>query len=276
MSNQPDQGDSTQAPSPGGLGPQPQAGAAAPAPVAATPAEVGAQPGQGPAVATGTSAARSPTAGSGADAGRGHKVALLFYLVGATVALLWRLVLIWPEDSPVNPTAVSFQGSPSNVVARHDGPANGEANQTGSSTNVPVPATGKDGSGNGKEPELPASRRLLLICTLSGAMGALVHAMRSFYWYTGNRCLKTSWLLMYYLLPLNGALLAVVFYFVLRGGLTTGTTSTEQLSSYGFAALSALVGLFSPQAIEKLKTIAEQVFAKPVSGADAKPGGTVH
>jgi hypothetical protein len=79
-----------------------------------------------------------------------------------------------------------------------------------------------------------------------------------------------SWVGFYLLLPLTGAILAVIFYFVVRGGFFSPQASFENTSPFGFAALSALVGLFSPQATLKLKEIAETIFTKPAAGADTK------
>jgi len=70
---------------------------------------------------------------------------------------------------------------------------------------------------------------------------------------------------------LTGAILAVIFYFVVRGGFFSPQSDFSQTSPFGFAALSALVGLFSPQATLKLKEIAETIFSKPAAGSDNKP-----
>jgi hypothetical protein len=110
--------------------------------------------------------------------------------------------------------------------------------------------------------------RLVLIVILAGALGSLVHALRSLYWYVGNRKLVASWIAMYGLLPFLGASLALVFYLVIRGGFFSAAAGSEQTSPYGFAALAALVGMFSEQAIRKLKTIAEDLFAKAEKGSD--------
>jgi hypothetical protein len=113
--------------------------------------------------------------------------------------------------------------------------------------------------------------RLLLLVMLAGALGSLMHSLRSLYWYTGNRMMVWSWVGFYLLLPLTGAILAVIFYFVVRGGFFSPQAKFENTSPFGFAALSALVGLFSPQATLKLKEIAETIFTKPGSGKDTKP-----
>jgi len=98
-----------------------------------------------------------------------------------------------------------------------------------------------------------------------------MHALRSLYWYTGNRMMVWSWVAFYLLLPVTGAILAVIFYFVVRGGFFSPQSSFDNTSPFGFAALAALVGLFSPQATLKLKEIAETIFSKPGAGTDNKP-----
>jgi hypothetical protein len=99
----------------------------------------------------------------------------------------------------------------------------------------------------------------------------LIHDIRSVYWYVGNRHLVKSWLAMYLLLPFAGATLALVFYLVVRGGFFSPHSSVDQTSPFGFAALAVLVGLFSPQAVLKLKDVAETLLSRPQPGANAAP-----
>jgi len=106
---------------------------------------------------------------------------------------------------------------------------------------------------------------------LAGALGSLVHTVRSVYWYVGNRKLKWSWLAKYILQPFAGSALAVIFYVVVRGGFFSPQTTFANTSPFGFAALAAMVGLFSEQAVLKLKEVAETVLAKPAPGADSEP-----
>ncbi len=112
--------------------------------------------------------------------------------------------------------------------------------------------------------------RLFLVVALTGALGGLVHALRSLVWYTGNRNLKYSWLLTYLLQPFIGAALATITYVVLRGGLVvvTSQASADVANPFGFAAFAGLVGLFSVQAAEWLKRVFEQVFAPAPQGKD--------
>lgn len=113
--------------------------------------------------------------------------------------------------------------------------------------------------------------RLILIVAMAGALGGLVHSLRSLYWYVGNRGLVWSWMLMYVLRPFVGTTLALVFYFVIRGGLFSPQANIAQTSPFGFAGLAGLIGLFSEQAVLKLKEVAETLLSKPSPGANAKP-----
>jgi len=110
--------------------------------------------------------------------------------------------------------------------------------------------------------------RLIFIVAMAGAMGSLVHALRSLYWYVGNRDLVFSWLAMYVLLPFVGSTLGLVFYFVIRGGFFSPSATIEQTSPFGFAALAGLVGMFTEQAVLKLKQVAETLLAESQEGAD--------
>jgi hypothetical protein len=113
--------------------------------------------------------------------------------------------------------------------------------------------------------------RLFLIVAMSGALGSLVHALRSFYWYVGNRELVRSWVAKYVLLPFVGSSLGLVFYLVIRGGFFSPQASLQQTSPFGFAALAGLVGMFSEQAVLKLKEVADTLLKEPPVGKDAKP-----
>ena len=162
-------------------------------------------------------------------------ILLLVYLAAMSLVLIYGLVLFWPS-----PTPAGSQDAYLRIVLAFD---------------WAVWVT----------PEV----RLLLMVALSGALGGLVHALRSVYWYVGNRSLVRSWLAMYVLLPFIGTTLAVVFYLVIRGGFFSPQAGVETTSPFGFAALAVLVGMFSPQAALKLKQVAETILAKPAPGENA-------
>ena len=106
------------------------------------------------------------------------------------------------------------------------------------------------------KPEL----RLLLIIMAMGALGSYVHMGSSFISYVGNRSFVTSWTWWYILRPFVGMALAVIFYFVIRGGLFTTGASANDFSPYGFSAVAGLVGMFSKQATDKLEEIFNNLF----------------
>jgi hypothetical protein len=107
-----------------------------------------------------------------------------------------------------------------------------------------------------------------LIVALSGALGGLIHATRSLTTYVGTRTLRWSWVPYYMLLPLVGMLGGTLFYVILRAGLFSPSTEVDQASPFGFAAVAALVGLFSQQAMEKLRDLAGQIFTPAAPSTD--------
>jgi hypothetical protein len=113
-----------------------------------------------------------------------------------------------------------------------------------------------------------AGGQLLLLVALAGALAGALHAARSLYYFVGNRFFKQSWILMYLLLPLVGATLASVFYIVFIAGLYDPQKGERSLLIVGVAAL---VGMFSEQAVEKLKKIAEAIFTQAPQAKDKVP-----
>ncbi len=113
--------------------------------------------------------------------------------------------------------------------------------------------------------------RLLLIVVLAGALGGQVRSLRSLTWYVGNKKLKRSWLPQYILTPFVGAILATVFYFIIRGCFFPANTTAQQTSVYGFAGLASIVGIASEPIALKLKQVTDTLFTKPIQGKDSNP-----
>ncbi|MET0939002.1 MAG: hypothetical protein ABWY51_07245 [Gaiellaceae bacterium] len=107
-----------------------------------------------------------------------------------------------------------------------------------------------------------------LVVALGGALGGLIHTIRSMSWYVGNHNLLWSWMLFNLMLPLVGALAGTVFYIVLRAGLFSPSTSAASVSPYGFTAVAIMAGLFSEQAMEKLRQLASDLFSERPEGKD--------
>ncbi|MFB0537882.1 MAG: hypothetical protein ACETWR_23190 [Anaerolineae bacterium] len=165
-------------------------------------------------------------------------VLITAYLILFSILLLYGVVQFWPPVTPAGEGAAPTSSSATFLFRRFS---------------------------------ISDEVRLLLIVALSGALGSLVHALRSLSWYIGNRDLVRSWLARYILLPFVGSTLGLLFYFVIRAGFFSPEATVQQTSPFGFAALAGLVGLFSEQAVLKLKEVAEILLTKPQPGADAKP-----
>jgi hypothetical protein len=123
--------------------------------------------------------------------------------------------------------------------------------------------------------ELSDDARVIVIVLISGGAGAMVHALRSFSAHMGTRHLTVGWGWWYLLRPLEGAVIALAFYLVLRGGLigsnAADQTTAKVISIYGMAGIAVLVGMFSQEAVAKLKVVAETLFSKATSTATAQP-----
>lgn len=114
---------------------------------------------------------------------------------------------------------------------------------------------------------------LLLVAVLAGAVGGEIHSIKSTVAYFGSHHLKSRWIPFQLTLPIVGSLLALIFYFVVRGGLTTTIASSGDINAYGIAAISGLTGLFTNQAFAMLKQVFEAIFKPATEGKDPLPNG---
>lgn len=118
-----------------------------------------------------------------------------------------------------------------------------------------------------------AEAALLALVVLASALGSYVHAAVSFTDYVGNRLLARSWVWWYLLRVLVGSSLALLFYFVIRGGFLSAGTNSSDINPYGIAAISGLVGLFSKQATDKLSEVFDTAFSVEKGGDKARGDG---
>jgi len=204
-----------------------------------------------------------PNEGPGASPVGTMGVLVMFsYLAVLAVVLTYVLVAAWPQPVP-------SLGSPDQgrEVAQAFWSCSPEmVNRWARDTTVVDP---KCVTLAGRGFLLSDEQRLFLLVIVAGALGALLHALRSLSMYIGNRELKRSWIAMYAALPASGGILAMVFYVVLRGGFVTTPAEVSATSPFAFIAVALLVGLFSQIAIEKLKQVAESVFTKVPQSGDA-------
>lgn len=195
------------------------------------------------------------------------------YVVVLSVVLLYILVKIWPH--PISTGSPSPQSQVTNAVAHTPsaGITTKDLAETFRAPEDPAPTSSTDplqiSLFGGLWKAWPSDEiRLLVIVVLAGAFGSLLHSIRSLYWYVGNRDLKWSWALMYILLPFGGGILAMLFYFVVRGGFFSPQATTVATNPFAFGGVAGLVGMFSSQAVEKLKQVAGTVFAPAEQGKD--------
>jgi hypothetical protein len=195
----------------------------------------------------------------------GHlgKRLLAAYLSAFGILLIYLLYVFWPGE--IGGAIVTLPPpSTSNQTANASSPA--------TETIVTTPASESSSSENTttsltiffiKISHVPIELKLLLAVVVMGMIGRHVHNLISFIDFTGNRTLVRSWRWQYVLSPMQGGLLALVFYLVIRGGmLTAGSNAQQDLNKYGILAISALAGLFSMQAVGKLGEIADTIFRK--------------
>lgn len=178
--------------------------------------------------------------------------------------------------------------------------------------------------------------RIIILVILSGALGAFIHVATSFTDFVGNKSFVDSWISWYLIRPFIGSALALIFYFLIRGGLVTPQVEADKselvsgniavlveqmkkdsliknnpamneqvhqierqlgkvltdtievlgvdgkivkinaakekmpINIFGILAISCMAGLFSKQAIDKLREIFESLFrlAKETPRAD--------
>ncbi|MGW2744987.1 hypothetical protein [Streptomyces sp. NPDC001450] len=113
---------------------------------------------------------------------------------------------------------------------------------------------------------LTADTAMLLAVICASALGSFVHAATSFATYVGNRRLYASWLWWYLLRAGIGVALALLVYFLLRGGLFAGGSGAGATNPYGFAGIAGLCGLFSKQATDKLREVCDTILSTSSDG----------
>jgi hypothetical protein len=202
------------------------------------------------------------------------------YLIAACVVLTMFIYMLWPrvigtaEEEAVSVDSVvmtvTINGTDTTVTRSGPAISAGDEKAAGRSKDQDELKLCK---GTwiffGKVLPIGEESRYILLVLLLGALGSYLHAVTSFVTFAGNRKLVVSWLWWYILRPFIGGPLALIFYFVIRGGfLSTGADATN-ISIYGIAGTSALVGMFSKNAIDKLEEVFTTLFRSKEGKGDA-------
>lgn len=124
--------------------------------------------------------------------------------------------------------------------------------------------------------DLSGEHCLILIVILSSLLGSYVHVTTSFVSFVGNGKFTKSWIWWYILRVFVGMSLAIIFYFLIRGGLLTVNSPDGNLSPFGVAAISGLVGLSSKQATDKLRDLFDNLFKTESDKGDTEREGSLH
>ena len=119
------------------------------------------------------------------------------------------------------------------------------------------------GPGSGGSDTASTEMRNLLVTIFAAGVGSMITTILGYLKHASERRdFMLSFVPWYFARPLIGVLLGVVFYFVLKGGLlvTVGATDASSINVYGLGGLAALVGLFSKNAVEKLRDVFGTLF----------------
>jgi hypothetical protein len=116
---------------------------------------------------------------------------------------------------------------------------------------------------------------LFLLLFSASAIGSLVHATLSFVTYVGNNSFRRSWVAWYLLRVFTGVGLSLIVYLVMRAGLLAGTGAPQNTNLFGVAAIGSLTGLFSKQAVDKLREVFDVTFSVGFGYGDSQRGDKV-
>jgi hypothetical protein len=173
-----------------------------------------------------------------------HRLLAGWFVVVAALCIV-TILRVWPSVSSTptagRPTMAKDLTSKADTLARVD-TARTEVSQTENASSL--------------------DQYYLFIALLFGILGGASHGLASLMDFRGQRRLFCSWSLWYFALPFLGGMLALIVYVTIRAGLLTGAGDvTGSISLYGVAAFSAIVGLFTDRATNKLKEVIETIFA---------------
>ena len=108
---------------------------------------------------------------------------------------------------------------------------------------------------------IPPEHRILLCVAFCGLLGGSIRMLlriREDFTSTHAESLYIPW---YFLTPPIGAILAVGFYLVVRGGFLASGTSVEDVNVFAFGGTGVLVGMFAEAATDRLEGAFTSAFS---------------
>jgi hypothetical protein len=104
--------------------------------------------------------------------------------------------------------------------------------------------------------------RNVLLAASAAALGASVETLFALARTIKHRKFAKSGQVMFLLRVLVAVPMAIVFYFVIRGGLLTPEANVAVINQYSITAISFLVGMYSEPMLNKLNQIAQTLFVQ--------------
>jgi hypothetical protein len=114
--------------------------------------------------------------------------------------------------------------------------------------------------------DISPEHRIMLCVAFCGLLGGSIHMLLRFrekFTDAGSRDtgpMDLQDLPWYFLTPPIGAILAVGFYLVVRGGFLASGTSVEDINVFAFGGTGVLVGMFAELAVTRLETALKTTF----------------
>ncbi|MGH7323704.1 MAG: hypothetical protein ACREJ9_03550 [Candidatus Rokuibacteriota bacterium] len=190
------------------------------------------------------------------------------YLLVLSISSTYTLIKIWPPAAvSLGATSVDSTRPSRDTSARSTAAAAAMIRMAKDDGNPVALFWGKVRLDFGGREEL----RLLLVALLAGALGAFVSSAMSFASYLGNRRLDRWWAIWYLVRPPVGMVLALIAYFLLRGGLLSPGASVSNVSPYGVAGIAGLMGMFVKEATDNMRDVATALFQSQENERRAAP-----
>lgn len=108
---------------------------------------------------------------------------------------------------------------------------------------------------------LSPERRILLCVAFCGLLGGSIRMLLRIRGDFTSPNVSPRYVPWYFLTPPIGAILAVGFYLVVRGGFLASGTSTDNVNVFAFGGTGVLVGLFAEIATDRLEAAFSGAFA---------------
>lgn len=174
------------------------------------------------------------------------------FLLVVPLVLFFLLIELWPVEIGAN----GQQGQEQVQTANLENRTGQQENSTGKANTGPIWSETTLIFKNNIVYEL----RLLLLVLITGTLGSYIHAATSFSTYIGNRDFKPSWYWWYWLRLPIGAVVALTSYLLIKGSILVMQTGTVSLRPFCVMGFAALAGMFSKQAVDKLRELFDILF----------------